>query len=376
VSSLLRSFLLTLRYRPALVTWALFVMGLPFYVGRSGLPQPGNVLLFVTLPFALSGWDRRMDSKLLRVVRTLGWFTLWVTIVNYGWVLVTGKITLGDYAIVPFFYIFNTAVVLCAFILSGRYGDRFLRATLYAVLISIGFQVAASFVYRTDLYRSELFFNNPNQLGYWSLLAACVIALAQKRIGLGLAKASAALVGCAYLGVMSASRAAVAGIAILLVLLVFTNPRVIIVAIVVAVALVGLGGPVYEALNKSSLRAMQNRDPNSTFLEERGYERIWDFKEYILIGAGEGDVMRFTDDPKKANEIHSSFGTVVFSYGIVGTFLFGLFFFRLLDGAQPRAILLLGPVLLYAIAHQGLRFTMLWIVLALFGAIKTRAGPS
>ncbi|MBL9013839.1 MAG: hypothetical protein JNL83_06675 [Myxococcales bacterium] len=369
-----RSFLLTLRDRPALIAWAMFVASLPFYVGRSGLPQPGNALMFLALPLALVGWDRRLDTGVVRVFRAMVWFSLWVLIVNWGWSAVTGKFSFADYAIVPVYYVWNGLVVLCAFVLHRRYGDLFLRATLYAVLFDVVFQVIASFVYRTDLYRSELFFNNPNQLGYWSLLAACTIALLQKRLQLGLVKASAALVGCAYLGVMSASRAAVAGIAILLILLVFTNPRVIIAGIVAAILLVGVGGPLNEAINKSSLRAMK-RESDTTFAQERGYYRIWQFKEYILVGAGEGDLLRFVDDPKRANEIHSSLGTVVFSYGIVGTILFVMLFVHLLRGAQPRMIVLLVPVLAYTVAHQGLRFTLFWVLLALFACLKVRGPP-
>ncbi len=363
----------TIRRKPAVVLWGMFVAALPFYVGRSGLPQPGNAFLFLALPLALIGWNRRLDPNVVKTFRMLLLFTLWVTVVNYGWVLVTGKFSLRDYAIVPLFYMFNAVAVFCAFVLHRRYGDLFLRVTLYAVMFDVAFQVVASLVYRTDLYRGELFFNNPNQLGYWSLLAACLVAILQKRIGLGLVKASAALTGCAYLAVLSASRAAVAGIIILLAFMVFTSPRVIILAVIAAVVLVGVGGPLADALEKSSIGALQNRDPNASFTEERGYQRMWDFKEYILVGAGEGDVLRFVEDPKKANEIHSSVGTVVFSYGIVGTILFMMFFTRLFQGATNRALILLSPVMAYSVAHQGLRFTMFWVVLATFGALKVTA---
>lgn len=368
-----RAFLITLRDRPALIAWGLFVASLPFYVGRSGLPQPGNALMFLALPLALKGWDRRLDTGTLRTLRALAWFVVWVIVINAGWVIVTGIISLAGYAFVPIYYVWNLLVVFCAVVLHRRYGDVFLRATLYALLFDVAFQVLASFVYRTNLYRGELFFNNPNQLGYWALLAACAIALLQKHLRLGLLKATASIVGCAYLAVLSASRAAVAGIAILLVLLVFTNPRVLVVAIFAGVLFVVAGGGQLDgALESPGLRAMQNRDINMSFAEERGYQRMWDFKEYILVGAGEGDIMRFVDDPKRANEIHSSLGTVVFSYGIVGTILFLLFFARLLRGASTGAIVLLVPVLVYTVAHQGLRFSLFWMVLALFAALKVR----
>ncbi len=69
-------------------------------------------------------------------------------------------------------------------------------------------------------------------------------------------------------------------------------------------------------------------------------------------------------------EIHSSVGTILFSYGIVGSILFLVFTWRLIRRARWRLLILLLPPLLYAGAHQGLRFTMLWTVLAVFVALK------
>ncbi|MBL0219309.1 MAG: hypothetical protein IPQ07_36255 [Myxococcales bacterium] len=371
----LRALLRELKHKPALITWCLFVATLPFYVGRSGLPQPGNALLFVLVPLAITGWSGRLAPGLLRPFRALVWFTIWVCVVNYGWVVVTGTWSIRAYALMPLYYIFNTAVVFAALVLYERYGELFVRITLYGVLLDVAFQVVASFFYRTDLYRGELFFNNPNQLGYWALLAACLIALTQRRVGLSLLKASAGLSGCAYLAILSASRAAVGGIIILLVFLVFSNPRVIIGFSLAALGLVSLGGPLSDAIDSSEFRTMNRRDTESGFAAERGYTRIWEFKEYVLVGAGEGDNVRFVSDPRRANEIHSSLGTIIFSYGIVGTALFFVFFARMIRGSTRRAILMLLPILAYTMAHQGLRFTTSWVVLAVFLMLKPSARP-
>ena len=69
-------------------------------------------------------------------------------------------------------------------------------------------------------------------------------------------------------------------------------------------------------------------------------------------------------------EIHSSAGTILFSYGIVGALLFLVFTWRLIRGARARLVITLLPPLLYTGAHQGLRFTTLWVVLAAFVALK------
>jgi hypothetical protein len=136
-----------------------------------------------------------------------------------------------------------------------------------------------------------------------------------------------------------------------------------------------MGGPISNALDKTKTRTFENRNPQLSFAEERGYDRLWDYKEYIVIGAGEGDLGRFTDDPRREHEIHSSAATVLFSYGILGACLILVFIYRVVRGAELRSALMLVPVLTYTIAHQGLRFTMLWILMVVFVMLKIPAKP-
>lgn len=355
---------------PILLFWALFVATIPIYVGKSGLPQPGNLVLFILVPYAFAQWDSRLDSRTARIVRALLWFTIWVTAVNFTWAIATGKFSTRDYAIFPLYYAFNAAVLFAAIIMYRQHGEVFLWTTVYSVLFAVGYQVIASFIYRSDLYRGTLFFNNPNQLGYWALLAACMISLTQRRLRIRLPVAGAAITGCAYLATLSASRAAVAGIAILLILLVFSNPRLIIIGILAAVGFLSLGGPLAEAIDSSKRRALETNAQDGTFIEERGYDRLWQYKEHLLLGAGEGDLTRFSDEYESAREIHSSAATVLFSYGVIGAVLFMIFVVRVISGSELRASLMLVPTLVYTIAHQGLRFAMLWVLLAIFVALS------
>jgi hypothetical protein len=369
----IRAALLAFIREPILFFWCVFVAAIPIYVGESGMPQPGNALIFLIVPLALARWDGRLDRTSGRTMRALILFTIWVCIVNYGWALFTGKFSAQDYVIFPIYYIFNAGVMLAALLMYRRQGDLFLRATTYAVTFAVGYQVIASFVFSADKYRTALFFNNPNQLGYWALLAACTISLTQARLKLSLLVSGAAITGCAYLAILSASRAALAGIAILLILLVFSNPKLIVTGILAAVALTSLGGPLSDALDNTAKRAnLDDQRQSGGFVEERGYDRLWEHKEHLLLGAGEGDLTRF-DTAKRAHEIHSSAATVLFSYGIVGAALFLLFVWRVVVGAPMRATLVLVPTLAYTVAHQGLRFTMLWILLAVFVAQRIPA---
>jgi hypothetical protein len=358
--------------RPSLALWCLFVAFIPFYVLPSGLPQPGDVLVPLLVPVALLGFRGRLDKISRTSVRPLLWFTMWVLVVNFAWAFLEWKWTdFKAYVIFPIYYFFNFAIFAVALVIYQRFGELFLRLTLYAVFGAVMFQVGASFLYQTGLYRSALFFNNANQLGYYALLAASLIAMCQRRLGFGIVKASIGVTGCAYLALLSASRSAVAGIAILLFLLVFSSPRVIIVASLAAVVLT-IGGPVAKAID--TIEARMNRHRKTTFIEERGYDRLWEYKEYAVLGAGEGDVQRFVDSPRKyGHEIHSSFATVLFSYGLIGFGLFCWFIVTLLRGSTLRNAVMLIPTLAQTVAHQGLRFTMLWVLFAIFVALKVPA---
>jgi hypothetical protein len=172
--------------------------------------------------------------------------------------------------------------------------------------------------------------------------------------------------------VISASRAAAGGVAVLLVLMLFSNPKILVAACLAGAAVVSGVGPVADAIEASQDRVL-NRSSRSdaSFFQERGYDRIWRNQQYLLLGAGEGGLSRFDDTAYVKNmEIHSSAGTILFSYGIVGALLFLVFTWRLIRGARARLVITLLPPLLYTGAHQGLRFTMLWVVLAVFVALK------
>ncbi len=360
--------------QPGLVVWCLTLILTPFYVVDSGLPQPGDALVILLLPLALARWDGRFDPSTGRMLRTLLWFTAWVFVVNFAWAFVQWSWSNPkNFVIHPLFYIYNAAVLISALILARPNPARFVRLTVDVTLLMVLFQVVASFFYKTELYRGTLFFNSPNQLGYYCLLAAVLFAMTQQPLGLSRVRAALGVTGCAYLAVLSSSRASLAGILVLLLVLVFSNPRAVIIGSLIAVGLTMLGGPLSDALEASQQRALTDRAPEVSFAEERGYERIWEYPEYLLLGAGEGDYGRFAKEGQSPREIHSSLGTVVFGYGVIGVALFSLFAFRMVRGGTLRTSIMMIPAVTYTVAHQGLRFTSFWVVIGAYIMLKQAA---
>ena len=99
--------------------------------------------------------------------------------------------------------------------------------------------------------------------------------------------------------------------------------------------------------------------------------RLWQ----LQVMRGEGYYERFRGLATGAHEIHSSLASIVFCYGIVGALLFFTFAFSVLRGASLRDTLTLVPAIAYGLSHQGLRFTLFWVLLAIF-AIHTATRKS
>jgi hypothetical protein len=372
-----RSELRRLLRRPAVLVWCAFVTCIPFYIFDSGLPQPGDFLMLLLLPLALYGWDGRLPGVFARPFRILLLFTLWVVIVQYSWATILGNWGFhgkDTFLLFPVYYVFNALVMLVALILYQRHGDPFLRLTAWCLLFSVAVQVVGSFFTHYNHLRDAVFFNKPNQLGYYAVLAACMIGLLQRKLKLGLLVTSLGLLGCLFLALLSASRAAAGGAAIVLVVTLISSPKIVLAALPLVAGLL-LTGPVARAIENTEHRVRVDQFKQYSFLEERGWGRITDNPEYILLGAGEGGTSRFAESLIGTHEIHSSAGMLIFSYGLVGTFLFLWFAMRVVQGARIGATLLLTPIVAFTIAHHGLRDSMLWMVLGIFLTLKHRRDP-
>ncbi len=146
----------------------MYLVLIPIYVFKSGLPQPGDMFVLVLVPISLRGWRWKLPVSILTPVRALFWFVLWVCVVDYAWALMVGNFRLfgtDTFVLFPLYYVYNGLLFLVGIVLYQRFGERFLRLTLVTTNVTVIVQVAASFVFRGGA-RGEVFFNNPNQLGY------------------------------------------------------------------------------------------------------------------------------------------------------------------------------------------------------------------
>ncbi|MEO7735805.1 MAG: hypothetical protein ABIY55_32925 [Kofleriaceae bacterium] len=364
-----------IRRDPRLLLWSLVVLLFPVYLFESGIPQPADWLGLVLMVHLLGSWNGRLPGPSVRPLKVLLMFLGYVLIVNVVWSFAMFSFSLNGkdgFLMSPTFYIFNALMFFTFLLMFQRYGEFVLWLTVRLVLAAALLQVLASFVVRSGHGRSTVMFNNPNQLGYYALLSACIILLGQKRFRISTVMVTAGLAACAYLALLSASKAALASICGLGIVLVIGNIRTMALALLVFGALILTNNPFSAAIDRAQQRI--ENDQSYGFIEERGYDRIIAFPEYWVVGAGEGAYRRFKDTSViGAHELHSSMATLFFCYGIVGVVLFGLFLWGTMAGAELRAWLIVGAGFAYGMTHQGLRFRMLWLLLALVCSMRELA---
>jgi hypothetical protein len=365
-----------------LVWWVAYLVASPFYVLASGNPQPADVGMAVLMLVLMTGYFARIPlHQTLYFVAAL--FLTHVALVNWFWWLQIPDLT---FLMSSIFYLYDFLVVIVIITLARAFGDDFWKFTRIGIIAMLLIEAGVVlFLPEFRGIRATGTFNNPNQLGYWSLLtAACYLSLKGSR-----GQPSAGLtffdlgVLCllVYVSMQSLSKAAMISCAALFIAAVCFQgalPRVRF-----AIAALLLIGTIVVA-NKGADDIQEWFAEGSTGLaiarldnigkegddswEGRGYDRIWENPEYLILGAGEGGVNRFNS---LANEIHSTFGTVLFSYGILGFVLFLLLLWLIFRPAELRYFVYFVPVCLYGLTHQGLRFTLLWIFLGLVFA-RTR----
>lgn len=351
-----------------------YLLTKPFYVFSSGLPQPADIIVFILIVSIL--FSRPIECK-QGASAACGYavsFTVYVVIISLCHAFWERDLTI---AISPVYYAFNTVIFIIVVYLSQRYEDIMLRMMLYTAVISVYIQLVSMAIFFGDSihnWRENGFFNNPNQLGYWSLLSASLILLLSRRLRASIFMQTTAFFSCLYLTMSSSSRAALVSMFVLGILhamkrtgyAIITISTIVLVWQIVSYVPIGKYVPAYEhAVERLEGIGAAHSDDN---IEDRGYYRILENPEYLFFGAAEGGLERFSTDI----EIHSTFGTVLFSYGIVGLILFlAMIIYVCKAGGMPNALYLI-PSLVYGFAHQGLRFGLLYVLLA---AVAFRRDP-
>ncbi len=360
-----------------LAVLVLYTLLSPFYVFKSGLPQPSDIVIFLGIAVMYLGFAMKPEPRIRKVYLMGTAFAAYTVLIN----LIHCAFYFDPrFLLSSFYYVFNFSAFCLISYLFRRAPDKAATLMRLALLAVIAAEFLLLFK-AGHMRRAEGTFNNPNQFTYWALLAGVSLFTLRQRFNI---TDFSALFLLGYIQTQTLSKAGLITYALFMVL-VFLTPRVSFAGrsfLMFCVLCLGVYA-IFEAdrfseyagridsIERAAQRLEGIGQESDDSAEARGYDRIWNFPEYALLGAGEGAYYRF--HPRSRNqELHSGIATLVFSYGLVGTGLFAFFIFSVFRGKPWYYAVLLVIVLLYGLTHQNIRFTDFWVFLGLVNALPAR----
>lgn len=364
---------------------AYLVLGI-FYVFPSGLPQPadavllagiGGMMLFGRFRLVLSG------EEVLAIIA----LATWTYAVNCWYFVQIGDLTFLKKAL---FYLYNLGFFAAAISAARLARPGEIRILFWAAFAALILEFLLIILRPELIGRRQIgSFNNPNQLAYWALLNAGVMFLALiscRRAGLPITLGRMAALGAILItGFVIGESLSKAGFAAYLAMVALMlgpifglRPVTIlcgaILAVAVAVIVIPSGDSALafgQSLNLDFTDKLIRRFTHvqaDDSLTSRGYFRLLEMPQFLIAGAGEGAFWRVSASAGKEVEIHSTPVHFITSYGLIGLGFLGAFAAVFLRRLTLAAMAILVAILIYGLAHNGLRFTHLWLVLALIAA--------
>jgi hypothetical protein len=350
----------------------------PMYYFPPGYPQPISfvfTLLFVVTAIKLVGGG----PSPFRSLQIQLWLVFWCysALVNSFYAMIHQEPLVLRY---PAFYLqCLISVIVIKYFLDTE--TKALHIIYYGTVASLVLQIL---IYvsqgATEGGRQTLLFYNPNQLGFYALLALSILVYLQSKLRLSIL----IFLGAAFCGlllvILSLSKAAIVSALVLMVMFSWhygpnsQSGRLVKYGLL---AVITVGGVYLYAQMSSEVdvlsmaldrvsRIGQSQDDS---FQGRGYIRLWLYPGYMFFGAGEGLFGRF----EYPREVHSLFGTVIFSYGLIGFTLLTAILVSTFSRAPKDFIIFFGPILLYSLTHHPLRQLMMWVFLVVIEHVSSRS---
>jgi len=364
--------------------WAVYLVFSTIYVFQSGIPQPADYIIPGLACIVFFSGRFKITKNVLSCFKATRDFFILTAIVAISWAilsLATQEVEFGNaarsYLMPILIYFFNLMAVGIFCVLITHRQDLAIKSTLYGTLLALVIQVLVLNIYgsiHAGSGRSTGTFNNPNQLAYFAILYG-VIAMAlsryyvdsssvQDRFAIKVARLCPFIVLpiVVYLSYVSVSRSGLIA-AMLLVATAHLKSVKTLVAFVLfsAIASLFVGDIALEGVERNLTR---RRDQDFSANAVGRYHRLIEDPEFMIFGAGEGNKHRFTY--KGGHEVHSTLGTVLFSYGVLGFFLYLRIYYRVFKAGGLWYLMMCAPPIVYGLSHNGLRQPGVWLTPIVF----------
>lgn len=350
----------------------------PIYLFGSGSMQICDYFLILAFLYLLVKTRAQLPIPHIRknVLKIFGFFIVYQLIINSIFYIIYPDTRL---VLSILFFCFNFLAFYIVFMVETIIGsEQTIRSFVYGCYISV---LIASFGALTSVgvgARNMGWFNNPNQLGYFALLIVSVALFFRdrmKKINIMIMFASSM-----WLILVSASKAAFLGVIIMLIIYVLFGDRnrdikhifrtVILLSIILAAFYLFFYSNDSRITSNTSIMYMRNRiirmssEEDSNLGTGRGYYRLLEMGTNFIWGMGEGAYYRF--QTLSGKEVHSTFVSLIVSYGWFGFGLVAVLFYLIVKkkGLTIQNLSCISGLLLYFVTHNGIRNTLFWLFLA------------
>lgn len=350
----------------------------PLYLLSSGAMQIADVFMVMALGFMLI--QRRfvlynISQNTKRVLILFIGLIVFQSSVNLVWSLVLATSLLKSIL----YYVFNLLAFLLCILIGGDIGlDQLQKAVVNGCVLSCAVSLLGLYVgpYRA---RSISFFNNPNQLGYHALIIVAFLLLCHKKSGA--IKTLFVVGGCSWLIIASASKGAFIALFVMAIIYVLFGQenvskknllfQILFIAVIFGIIYALLYSTDWRIISNQRIRFIRSRilnmglEDDSNLGSGRGYDRIAEMGVHLFWGMGEGAYYRF--NTMTGSEAHSTYASIIVSYGLFGLFAYISFFWRLVKSTWKQSIInlsILSGVLMYSVSHNAIRNTIFWMFLA------------
>lgn len=288
-------------------------------------------------------------------------------------------IVYSDYKflLAPFNYIY---CFLCLYFVADlTRKELFFKITYISLIMTLVIQLILFFNtgLNYDSGRCMIMFKNPNQLGFWGLIVLIILVLINNNLFL---KRSFLLYGAMLLSsffiIVSISQAAIVTLILILIFLLFRKRSVMLISSILFISFLTFyylntsrfeENPYTNAISSRFENDLLNEDDNDNNLEGRNYNRILQNSAFLIFGAGESGLNRFGND---TNEIHSTFGSLIFSYGLIGFLIFSIPLLNISLKSYSMYSVIFFIFLLVTLTHNVIRWPLFWVLPYLMFCIK------
>ena len=344
----------------------LFVFGIllsPFYFGASGTLQIAHLLLLIVAIIEIFA-NRNLKLDYTKIQFVLLFFFVILSLLFHS-LFYSSLILVSDLT-----YIFFNLILVVGLI---EYFSKVNQKLICILFILSPLIVCCFTIFSTgplnieklaDMGRPKGPFNNPNQLGYYSVCAMSLLYLNF----LNFFQIRKYFQFACYLivfiiSIYSLSKAAIIANLFFLFFWIFKNFKKIffLFAIYIYYKIGNLENIIYAKNNVVLNRFSNAIDENDSSLEARGYMLPSDFFEF-LFGIGESKINSILD-----HEVHSTFAHFFLTYGFIVGFIFLMLIFSWMKslvgqlGVKSTFYVVL-PAMAYSVSHNGSRFLFFWLL--------------